>query len=176
MVGEMDLHAVIEQFRSPLIGALSAWGAAPRDAVDLAQDTFAEGYLSRARFHGEWSDSGAVGAWLYGIAKNLYRTAQRKATGRGRLVSLASASEVAEASSEEAIKAEEQKAVMTAAVAQLEESWRTVLMMRYADGASLAAIGALLGLSERAVEGRLRRARAALKEQLQNIRSMEARS
>ena len=102
MVGEMDLHAVIEQFRSPLIGALSAWGAAPRDAVDLAQDTFAEGYLSRARFHGEWSDSGAVGAWLYGIAKNLYRTAQRKATGRGRLVSLASASEVAEASSEEA--------------------------------------------------------------------------
>jgi len=176
MVDEMDLDAVIEQFRSPLIGALSAWGAAPRDAVDLAQDTFAEAYLSRTRFHGDWRDSGAVGAWLYGIAKNLYRTAQRKATGRGRLVSLASASDVTANQSEKAIEVAEQQGVITAAMAQLEESWRTVLMMRYADGASLAAIGALLGLSERAVEGRLRRARAALKTQLQKTLPMEERS
>ena len=48
--------------------------------------------------------------------------------------------------------------------------------MRYTEGASLATIGALLGMSERAVEGRLRRARAALKELLQKTGAMENQS
>ena len=65
---------------------------------------------------------------------------------------------------------------MSQALAQLEESWRTVLTMRYSEGASLAVIGALLDLSERAVEGRLRRARAALKEELLKTGTMETRS
>ncbi len=51
-----------------------------------------------------------------------------------------------------------------------------MLTMRYAEGSSLATIGALLEMSEHAVEGRLRRARAALKEQLQKTGSMENRS
>ncbi|HIF42185.1 MAG TPA: sigma-70 family RNA polymerase sigma factor [Planctomycetes bacterium] len=62
------------------------------------------------------------------------------------------------------------------ALAGLKGPWRTVLTMRYAEGSSLATIGALLGMSEHAVEGRLRRARAALKEQLQKTGSMENRS
>ena len=176
MVCEMDLNAVIEQFRGPLIGALSAWGAAPRDAVELAQDAFAEAYLNRDRFKGDWGDQGAVGPWLYGIARNLHSAAQRKATGSGRLVSLESANEVAEREREGALEAEEQRDAMSQALAQLEESWRTVLTMRYSEGASLAVIGALLDLSERAVEGRLRRARAALEEELLKTGIMETRS
>jgi len=48
--------------------------------------------------------------------------------------------------------------------------------MRYTEGSSLAVIGSLLGLGERAVEGRLRRARAALKEQLEKNMLLEERS
>ena len=54
-----------------------------------------------------------------------------------------------------------------AAVGQLQESWREVLMMRYVEGSGLAEIGALLGIGPRAVEGRLRRARTELRRLLE---------
>ncbi|MDP6944310.1 MAG: sigma-70 family RNA polymerase sigma factor [Myxococcota bacterium] len=176
MVREMDLDALIREFRSPLTGLLSSWGAAPRDAIELAQDTFAEGYLSRERFKGDWADHGAVGGWLCGIAQNLFHASRRKATGGGRLFSLDEVGEPAEGQGDETSNSEDDKAVLREALASLKGPWRTVLTMRYAEGASLATIGALLGMSERAVEGRLRRARAALKEQLQKTGTMENRS
>ena len=52
-------------------------------------------------------------------------------------------------------------------MATLRGPWRTVLTMRYVDGASLGDIGALLGLGTRAVEGRLRRARQELRRLLE---------
>ena len=176
MVRDMDLDTLIADFRSPLTGLLSSWGAAPRDAIELGQDTFAEAFLSRERFKGDWADQGAVGGWLCGIAQNLFRASRRKATGGGRLVSIDNAEEIAERQGDETPNAEDDKAVLREALAGLKGSWRTVLTMRYAEGSSLASIGALLGMSERAVEGRLRRARAALKEQLQKTGIMENRS
>ena len=176
MVREMDLDALIRDFRSPLTGLLCGWGAAPRDAIELAQDTFAEAFLSRDRFKGDWVDQRAVGGWLCGIAQNLFHANRRKATGGGRLVSLDEAGELAEGRGDDSADFEEDRALLREALAGLKSPWRTVLTMRYAEGSSLATIGALLGMSERAVEGRLRRARAALKEQLQKTGTMENRS
>jgi RNA polymerase sigma-70 factor (ECF subfamily) len=92
------------------------------------------------------------------------------------LFSLDEVGEPAEGQGDETSNSEDDKAVLREALASLKGPWRTVLTMRYAEGASLATIGALLGMSERAVEGRLRRARAALKEQLQKTGTMENRS
>jgi RNA polymerase sigma factor (sigma-70 family) len=176
MVGDVDLDTLIRDFRSPLTGLLSAWGATPRDAVELAQDTFAEAFLSRERFKGDWADQRAVGSWLCGIAQNLFHAGRRKTTGGGRLVSLDEAGETAERRGDESEDSGGDKVLLREALGRIKSPWRTVLTMRYAEGASLAAIGALLGMSERAVEGRLRRARTALKKQLQKAGTMEQRS
>lgn len=176
MARDMDLDALITDFRSPLTGLLSSWGAAPRDAIELAQDTFAEAYLSRERFKGDWANQRVVGAWLCGIAQNLFHTSRRKSAGGGRLVSLDNAREIAEGRGAESASSDDDKAALRLALDQLKGPWRTVLTMRYTEGASLAAIGAMLGMSERAVEGRLRRARAALKELLQKTGTMENQS
>ena len=169
----MDLAPLIDTYRGPLIALLHSFGASPRDAVELAQDAFAEAYLSRERFAGDWEDTEAVGAWIRGIAHNLFRTNQRKSTGSGRLVAISAASQEAAEPQPDALEQGEQRTQLLEALDQLKGSWRTVLMMRYVEGSSLAVIGGLLGMSERAVEGRLRRARAALKEQLQQTGSME---
>ncbi len=44
--------------------------------------------------------------------------------------------------------------------------WSTVLYMHYIEGGGLDEIGELLGITTRAVEGRLRRAREELREAL----------
>ncbi|MDP6539419.1 MAG: sigma factor [Planctomycetota bacterium] len=77
----MDLDGFIDRFRGPLIGLVASWGASPRDAVEIAQDAFAEAYLGRERFRGSFEDEVAAGAWLRGIARNLHhRGARRRAT------------------------------------------------------------------------------------------------
>ena len=76
----------------------------------------------------------------------------------------------------EAQEREERVRGVQQALLQLKATERTVLLMRYTEGSSLAVIGSLLGLGERAVEGRLRRARAALKEQLEKNMLLEERS
>lgn len=172
----MNLNDLIERFRGPLVGLLAAWGASPRDAIELAQDVFAEAYVSRQGFRGAWTDLGAVGAWLRGIAHNLFHADLRRGRS-GRVISLEAAREAGAAGLEsrasetpgapELLVQEEQAARVRGALDELDGPYRTVLVMRYTEGSSLAVIGALLGMSERAVEGRLRRARLALKEKLE---------
>ena len=174
----MDLDHLIADFRGPLVGLLAAWGASPAEALELAADSFAEAYLSRARFEGSWEDPAAAGAWLRGIAHKLFHASQRK---RGRMQSLDAAGREVHAKASgapgslERLERDEEAERLHAAMAELSGPHRTVLLMRYVEGSSLACIGALLGLSARAVEGRLRRARAVLKAKLEAGMTQEGR-
>ena len=156
----MELEPLINRFRGPLIGLLAAWGASPRDAIELAQDVFAEAYLSRDRFRGDWEEPTAAGAWLRGIALNLYRTSRRRNERSG--TSIDGEERPEPAASEEPVE-DPRTAKLRSAIDGLRESWRTVLHMRYVEGSGLAEIAALLETSERSVEGRLHRARNELK-------------
>ncbi|MGD2018246.1 MAG: sigma-70 family RNA polymerase sigma factor [Planctomycetota bacterium] len=170
----MDLDRIIDRWRGPLVGLLGARGASPADAVELAQDAFSEAYLGRERFEGSWEDDGAVGAWLRGIALNLMRAGARRRSGGHRLTLVGDR----DALDREAVDArpEAEAGPVLAAVGRLQESWREVLMMRYVEGSGLAEIGALLGIGERAVEGRLRRARTELRRLLESDGAMEVKS
>lgn len=158
----MDFETLIDRWRGALVGLLAAWGASPRDAVELAQDTFAEAYMARKRFIGSWEDDNAVGPWLRGIARNLHANhVRRRSPGGQQHVALDRVEETASPAGEASDARLEE---LLAAIGRLREPWREVLLMRYVEGIALTEIAALLGLGERAVEGRLRRARKELEQ------------
>jgi RNA polymerase sigma-70 factor (ECF subfamily) len=157
----MDMERLLETWRGPLVGLLAAWGASPSEARELAQDVFAQAWLARGRFDGDPLDERRVGAWLRGIARNLYLAAQReRARGAG-------AEHADGAAASPAGEADERLAALRAALDALEPELREALYVRYVDGTPLAAVAALLGIGERAAEGRLYRGRQLLKERIE---------
>ena len=166
----MDLQALLSRHRGPLVGLFASRGASPRDAVELAQDVFAEAYLSRDRFRGDWDDPAAAGAWLRGIAGRLWLAHGR----RVRRLEDRVQRELLPAEEAPVPERDEPAERLRALIAGLPREWRTVLHMRYVEESGLAEIAGLLGISERAVEGRLHRARKELKKRMEAA-AVEAR-
>jgi RNA polymerase sigma-70 factor (ECF subfamily) len=163
----MDLERLLATWRGPLVGLLAAWGARPSEAHELAEDVFAQAWLARTRFDGDPADERRVGAWLRGIARNLFLAAQRERR-RG-----ASATRPDEARVDPPCEPDGRLGALRAALDELEPELREALYVRYVEGTSLAAVAALLGIGERAAEGRLYRGRQLLKEHIE--RSMGQR-
>jgi len=157
-VPPLDLDALVAEWRGPLVGLLAARGATPAEAHELAQDVFAEAWLSRERFRGDPSDPRAVGGWLAGIARNLHRTASRR--HERRALPLEAAAEVESAG--ESAPAEDPLAPLRAAIERLPERERIVVQAFYLEETTTKHVAALLHVTPRAVEGLLRRARARL--------------
>lgn len=159
----MDLQALLARYRGPLIGLFASRGASPRDAVELAQDVFAEAYLSRDRFRGDWEDPATAGAWLRGIAGRLWLAHGR----RSLRLDPSLQRELVPTEEVPAPVQDESAEQLRALIAGLPREWRTVLHLRYVEESGLAEIAGLLGISERAVEGRLHRARKELKQRME---------
>jgi len=135
-------------------------------AIALAQDVFVAAYLGRERFGGEWTDDRAVGGWLRGIAANLLHGERRRRRRAARAVVDHELPDPAAPDPGAAAERAESDARLRAHLEDLRGPWRTVLYMHYIEGSGLREIGALLGITERAVEGRLRRAREELRKSL----------
>lgn len=158
----MDLERLLDTWRGPLIGLLAAWGARPAEARELAEDVFAQAWLARARFEGDPADEPRVGAWLRGIARNLWLAARRE---RERATSAGASA--AEASAPTPEDPDERLEALRGALDELEPELREALYVRYVEESSLAVVAALLGVSERAAEGQLYRGRQLLKERIE---------
>jgi RNA polymerase sigma-70 factor (ECF subfamily) len=139
------------------------------DAADLAQETFARVYQSRAKFDPRQKFS----TWLYAIASNLVRDRYRWRK-RHPQVSLDSANEAAgndfgeslpapNPSPGESEQARERAEIVRRAVAALPEELRLPLILAEYEEKSHAEIGAILGCSAKAVETRVYRARQQLR-------------
>lgn len=152
----------VSSFRGPLVGLLASWGSDWRTAEELAQDSFAEAWIGRERFRGRADDLKAVGAWLRGIAFNLHNTALRKRERGPRLV----VDEEQPAPEEEEVDGRRTR--LAAAFARLSGPHQTILRMHYLEETGTREVAALLGLSPKAVEGRLRQARKALRAKLEH--------
>jgi RNA polymerase sigma-70 factor (ECF subfamily) len=159
-IRDEDLERWIVAFRGPLIGLLASWGADWRAAEELAQDAFAEAWVARERFVGRTGDTSAVGAWLRGIAWNLHCAAQRAGERRARSLDPATTAQ----ESEPEIEPDERRALLASAFVELHAPHQAILRMHYLEETGTREVAALLGLTPKAVEGRLYQARKALRE------------
>ena len=139
----------------------------PEDAKDLVQETFLSAYRNMKGFRGESS----VSTWLYTIAAHACQRMRRKRKGEPdyklSLDALIPTSDGDmpmqvpgdDLSPEERLQFKELRRSLLAAVHKLPKKYRMVLVLRDMEGLSAREVGAVMGLTERAVKSRLHRAR-----------------
>jgi len=115
--------------------------------------------------------------WLRGIAKNLIRSHWRRRARRPANVPLANP-ELAKALADQMIQGEapaemleqqETRDQLLLAITELDSEEQQLIVEHYFHGCSHADLAECTGLSPRAVEGRLYRARQALREKLKHL-------
>ena len=151
----------------------------PEDAKDLVQETFLSAYRSLKDFRGESS----VSTWLYTIAAHACQRMRRKRKGEPeRELSLDALIPTADGdmplqvpgkdlSPEERLEYKELRRSLFSAVHQLPKKYRMVLVLRDMEGLSAREVGAVMGLTERAVKSRLHRARLFVRHELNGQRA-----
>ena len=139
----------------------------PAEAIDVTQEAFISAFAALKRYD---PDRPFI-AWLKRIALNKCRDWARRRTVRSfftRAVPLEDALSIADdaalADTQAADRAE--LARVSAAITRLPARLREVLLLRAVDGLSQAEAADILGVSEKAIETRLYRARAKLEEML----------
>ena len=140
-----------------------------RGDVALLEDVLQETWWRAIR---TWPTTGiplSPLAWLTTVAQNIlrnsYRSRVRSQIVSGGLVD-ASTSETSAVSADEQLIAQEELRALRRALDQLPVIYREVVQAFYFDGQSIAAIAAATRQSNRAIEGRLRRARFKLRAML----------
>jgi len=153
----------------------------PDDAKDLVQETFLSAYRSLKDFRGESS----ISTWLYTIAAHACQRMRRKRKGEPeRELSLDALIPTADGdmplqvpgtdlTPEERMEHKELRHSLFSAVHQLPKKYRMVLVLRDMEGLSAREVGAVMGLTERAVKSRLHRARLFVRHELNGQRPGE---
>src|SRR5690349_9758427 len=136
------------------------------EAEEIAQEVF----LRAHRAIGEFRGDARLGTWLYAIASRLclnrLAAPDRRVTrGDDALADVPAAGPDAAAAAERA----ELNAALRAAIAELPEDRRIVLVLRDVEGLTYDEIVEALGLEPGTVRSRLHRARLQLKEKLERF-------
>jgi len=128
----------------------------------LAEDVTQQTYLQAVRFP---PTRNGVRAWLGRVAFNIARNLERRATRRSAR-ERAVAREEAIPSAAEVVEREALRREVITAVMKLSESYRTVILLRYYEGLSPAAIARRLRTAGGTVRARLHRAHELLRQEL----------
>lgn len=138
-----------------------------QEAEDLTQEAFVKAFVNLASFQGQSS----FFTWIYRIAFNLAATRRQR---KRPWISLEAqrASHGAEPldtadSAEEQLLREERAEETRAALAELPEEFRTILVLREIEGCDYQAIAEILATPIGTVRSRLHRARLELRNRLQ---------
>lgn len=140
--------------------------------ADAAGDVVQEAFLKAWQNIKSLGSAASFGPWLGQIVRNLATDVQRSRMRQAEMGIVAATELTAEAPAGEgsdplAIVARKELAgVVDAALARLDETTREIVTLRYFDGLASREIGALVGMSPAAVDMRLSRARAELREML----------
>ncbi|KQN78481.1 RNA polymerase sigma factor [Sphingomonas sp. Leaf62] len=140
----------------------------PDEALDLVQETFLSAYRALGRYDG----SRPMAAWLATIALNKCRDLARRRALRRFFFGARSVDEMADSIAtngpDQAVAAEQRQetARLRAAIAMLPATLREPLLLCTVEEMRQSDAAALLGISTKAVETRIRRARIRLAELL----------
>ncbi len=166
--GDKEAYALLVRNHQARIRSFCLWTLGnAAEADDAAQEIFIKAYRGLAGFRG----AAGFSTWLHRIAVNHCRDLLRK-RGRERTESWdALREEKGEAA--EALAAREEPAAqrrqLQEALDLLPEQYRTILILREAEGLSYDELAEFLGCSLDAVKARLRRARAELVEKARHF-------
>lgn len=167
----MDISEAIDRFRGPLIGLIASWGAPLADACELAQDSLADAYLNRHNCTGDFHTPEVFGRWLRGVAKNKFRTWLRSRRRRTKHVvtMAADALEQSACDNSKTNAAEEDPRIhrLRHEIDRLPSKLRQVILMHYLEETTVKDVAALLGVTPKAVEGRLYQGRRRLKQRIE---------
>ena len=165
----LDLQETIDRFRGPLVGLVISWGVPAADAIEIAQDSLADAYLSRDSCRGDVADPDIFGRWLRGIAKNKFRNWTRSRVRRDRLAKTTTNEALDEVADEAGVETDVENSRLVQLRAEIERlptKHKQVVMMHYLDETSVNDIAVLLSITPKAVEGRLYQARKTLKKRM----------
>ena len=158
--------ALVTRYQDRLFNTLLRVVGSHEDAADAVQDAFVQAYTKLESFRG----ASRFYTWLYRIAMNVALSRQRR---RRPTASLDYAKESvgdepldAAESPEEAVLSQERIAHVQAALADLGEEHRTILVLREIEGCAYEEIAEILELPVGTVRSRIFRARGQLKEKL----------
>jgi len=161
------IETLVRQYETGVFRlALSIVGDAA-EANEITQETF----LAALRSLRSYQERKSFKAWLYTIALNQSRSHLRKRKARERLAALLTSVFRVEAQKqvlpEEAILQNEKEAVLWNSLNDLDERFRTVVVLRYFHELSISEISEILCVNEGTIHSRLHSAREKLKDALQ---------
>ena len=154
---------LMRRYREPVFRLVRSHVGDPDEALDVVQETFVAAFASIGRYDG----SRPFRHWINRIALNKCRDWGRRRAVR-RLFRFAlpldAASEIVEGavSGEALIDDARTLARVTSAIAALPANLKEPLILTAVDGLSQAEAATILGISEKAIEVRIYRARKAL--------------
>lgn len=148
--------------------ALVAVACAQLGNRDLAEDAAQEALLAAYRDIARLNRTDHFLPWLVAICRNI-AIDMAKARAREKRSGIEDGSPVPKAGHHE----DDRVGIVREILLGLEPGMRDVIFLRYYNEMSYQQIAAMLGVSEEAVNGKLRRARKAIRQQLQRRESME---
>lgn len=137
--------------------------AGPEEAEDLTQEAYLRAFRGLPAYRGD----AAPTTWLWRIAMNVVRDAwARRRAARAAAADAVEVEAVADAPAFDPARMAEARALdaaVAAALGDLDDEDREVIVLREVEGMDVAETAAVLGVAEGTVKSRLHRAKAALR-------------
>lgn len=160
---EEAFRRLVERHQRRLLTVCGRMLGDPVEAQDVVQETFFKAYRRAERF----GSDGRLGAWLYRVAVNgcLHRLRRRRLVsfvGLGGETPRTIEPEDPAPGPESRLESNERWQRVRRSIESLPPGQKAVLVLARFEGASMREIASTLGITEKAVEGRLTRALAKL--------------
>ena len=161
---------LVIRYQDRLFNALSGIMGSPDDARDVAQDAFVQAFQKLKTFRGQ----SAFYSWLFRIALNAAASQKRRTKRKPASIDAArdqSANDPPDrrpdAVPSHALEANERRAAVQSALAQLPAEFRIPLVLKEIDGMKYHEIAVIVGCPVGTVRSRIHRARTELRQRLE---------
>lgn len=166
-----DQHAfgqLVRAHQNRIFGFVSHYLGDHQEAEDVVQETFIQAFRHLATFR----QASSFHTWIYRIAHNLSARRRQQRSRRhawqqssSNLTGLLDRSE----NGEQRLSRQERAVQVQAALAEMSEEFRTILILREMQDCDYDAIAEILAIPVGTVRSRLHRARLELRERLQPL-------